>query len=510
MIVPSDYGLPEKFTEFRTNQFSIAARVANSTKYAFLLDAPTGSGKSLIAATVQRLIDKKITYICTTKQLQDQLLSDFPYAKTLKGRGNYVCAKYPSMFPTISADECTDTEANPCAPKHRCAYLIAKGAALNADLAVLNTAYFLSEANFVGGFSNRDFLVIDEFDTTEDQLMNYVELVITQKQLTSLNIDPPRYKTKFESWVEWAEIAAKQVSAKVEEIQLRLDSPWATESYEDIKVSKRLSKLLAKLRFFIKEVDKTWVWYPSSDRWAFKPVWVSKYSSATLWSHSKRILGMSATILDVRQASVNVGLKLSDVEYKILPSPFPKEHRTVYYNPCANVINKNMNVALPMLKKSIISILEKHPDEKILLHTVSYKIRDYLMNSLPKGRLVTHSVKDRAIVLSAFKKSNLPLVLVSPSMDRGVDLPDEECRVVIIAKMPYPDLGDPQVSKRVHASKDGNNWYAYKTVSKVIQMSGRAVRSEDDYATTYILDDQFGKTGKTKGQVSETAQADGC
>ena len=76
-------------------------------------------------------------------------------------------------------------------------------------------------------------------------------------------------------------------------------------------------------------------------------------------------------------------------------------------------------------------------------------------------------------------------------MDRGVDLPEEECRVVIIAKVPYPDLGDPQVNKRVYSSRDGSHWYAHKAVSKIIQMSGRGVRSETDFAETFILDEQF-------------------
>jgi len=43
----------------------------------------------------------------------------------------------------------------------------------------------------------------------------------------------------------------------------------------------------------------------------------------------------------------------------------------------------------------------------------------------------------------------------------------------------------------VHAGKDGNNWYAHKTISTVVQMAGRGVRSETDYAITYILDRQF-------------------
>ena len=78
-------------------------------------------------------------------------------------------------------------------------------------------------------------------------------------------------------------------------------------------------------------------------------------------------------------------------------------------------------------------------------------------------------------------------------MGRGVDLPDEECRVVVIAKVPYPDLGDPQVNRRVHGSKDGDGWYAHKTVSTIVQASGRACRSMDDYSITYVLDGQFGK-----------------
>ena len=148
-------------------------------------------------------------------------------------------------------------------------------------------------------------------------------------------------------------------------------------------------------------------------------------------------------------------------------------------------------MALPALAKALQGIMDKHPDEKMLVHTVSYKIRDFLVKKLASDRFITHAVKDRATKLDFFKRSVKPLVLISPSMDRGVDLPEEECRVVVICKMPYPDLGDTQVNRRVHASADGNAWYAHKTVSSVIQMSGRAVRSETDQAATYILDRQF-------------------
>lgn len=496
MLTPSDLNLPEKFTSWRPGQLETAAKIAAFQKYAFLLDAPTGSGKSLIAAAVQRLFDKPIVYICTTKQLQDQLLRDFPYARTLKGRGNYVCLKYPRMFPDISAEDCTHSEANECTLRGKCPYIREKRIALQAPLAVLNTAYFLSEANYVGAFSGRDFLVVDEVDTLEDQLMSFVEVVITARQLANLDVEPPRYKTKFESWIDWGRRTLDVLRPRLRELEAELEGgEWTTVNIKALRVKRNLKRLVGKLEFFVKEVDKTWVWYPGEDRWVFKPVWVSKYAHAALWKHTKKILGMSATILDPRQVSANTGLMLGGrvYTYLALPSPFPKENRPVYYEPCANVVAKQMNVALVRLTKAVRGIIDKHPNDKILLHTVSYKVRNHLIEHVDSSRLVTHDIRNRAEALLKFKSSPNPLVLISPSMDRGIDLPNEECRVVVIAKVPYADLGDTQVSHRVYGSTDGNNWYAHKAVSTIVQMAGRAVRSKDDYAVTYILDEQFGK-----------------
>lgn len=452
------------------------------------------SHNSLIAAAVQKLIGKNTVYLVSTKQLQDQLLYDFPYAKSLKGRANYPCLLYKNMFPDVTAELCTHSKDRECKLHNKCPYIIAKRAALSAPLAVLNVAYFLSEVNFVGSFTDREILVADEFDLIEDQLMSFVELSITQRQLKRLEIPPPKYKTKFESWVDWAKATYEDLTPELHKLEKLTDSTWGGVDIKALKRKTQLSRLVSKLKFFIKEVDKNWVWYPGEDKWSFKPVWINKYAAGVLWNHTAKVLGMSATILDPRQSSLNVGFTYGgrrSYDYVALPSPFPKENRPVYYEPCANVINRLMDIALPRLAKAVGRILEKHPNDRILVHTVSYKVRDYLMKSLPGKRLLTHSIVDRAAVLERFKKSADPLVLISPSMDRGIDLPDEECRVVIIAKCPYPDLSDPQVNKRVHASKDGNSWYAHRTISTIVQMAGRACRSETDYATTYILDEQF-------------------
>ena len=158
-IEPADLLLPEKFKEFRQNQLQVALRASSSKHYAFLLDSPTGSGKSIIAATVQRILNKNVIYLCTTKQLQDQLISDFPYARVLKGRSNYPCAKYYSMWPEVTAEMCNDGKDADCGYKDNCAYKKAKLAAIMAPIAILNTAYFLTEINYGKTFSDSTSLI---------------------------------------------------------------------------------------------------------------------------------------------------------------------------------------------------------------------------------------------------------------------------------------------------------------------------------------------------------------
>jgi Rad3-related DNA helicase len=45
----------------------------------------------------------------------------------------------------------------------------------------------------------------------------------------------------------------------------------------------------------------------------------------------------------------------------------------------------------------------------------------------------------------------------------------------------------------MHMGNEGRTWYAVQTIRDIVQMTGRAVRHEDDWAVTYIFDRSFGK-----------------
>jgi Rad3-related DNA helicase len=82
-------------------------------------------------------------------------------------------------------------------------------------------------------------------------------------------------------------------------------------------------------------------------------------------------------------------------------------------------------------------------------------------------------------------------VLFAPSVDRGYDFKGDEARVVVVAKLPWANVKDPVVSARLHGSDSDQEWYMIQMLRGLVQMTGRGVRSADDWAVTYILDSGF-------------------
>ncbi|MDD4986333.1 MAG: ATP-dependent DNA helicase [Dehalococcoidales bacterium] len=549
MRTPMEMGLPEKFYSDPARwagQYEIMQNIAGSLiggKDVFLLDAPTGVGKSVIGAgtaremadahvldeVISRLRNEEIElpafrciYLTRTKQLQDQLVDDFyhkPGARTIKGRKNYVCLKYENNFPKITAEDCTakrkgesqDGRGGECKFFDSCPYRLAKKDAVMSRLAVLNCSYFLAEANGPGWFSKSTLLICDEIDVLEGELMSHIQLTISNSQLDRFNVEPPKKKDQADvnKWVIWAANTGPLIEERAEKIEERLsDRPERYWSDIDIELHKQAAKMHAfveKLKMFVSDVREDWIFYEEEDqhhdiRWVFKPVIVSPYMDKYFSRHAKKVLGMSGTILDPGMMAGDLGLP--SYGYKRMDCPFPLKNRPIYYRPVANLTRATMETELPKTLAEASAIIDHHAGDKILVHATSYAIRDYMMQNLPqKARLITHDSENRNEKLEEFKASSDPLVMVSPSFDRGVDLPDDLCRAVIICKVAYPSMGDPQVKARMEMP-GGNKWYLLRTMQTVMQMTGRGVRSMSDFCSSYILDHQFSRLlGQTSAWV---------
>ena len=491
------------FKEFRPHQLETALKVKaafDRGKKFVLVQAPTGIGKTLIAVLIAAMMELQVRYTSHSKQLQAQFIGDFPDAVELVGRNNYLCLKNPQEFPRLSAELCTansphckncELSKQGCEPNGEgkcpcvsdCPYLVRKRLAINADIAVLNAAYLLHVVNYGGGFSPISLLVLDEVDLTENSLLSMIGITFTNRFMEKFGLLPPKYKTKPESWRERAPEWLQVVEQRINQLQ----NAWGID---DLVSLHQLEQKKRQLEFFIREVDDRWVF----DGTTFKPIWVSRYAEKYLLTHADKILGMSATISPWRQLCRDLGISPDDVEFIDAPSVFPAERRLIHYEPAANMNHNSKESEFPNLVAAFDRILAQHPREKGLTHCVSFNNADQIikLTRYPE-RMITHRGLDRKSQLSRFMESSEPLVLLSLSMERGVDLPDDFCRFVIIAKMPFPYLGDPQVSARLYRGKSsGQQWYDATTARRIVQATGRGMRSADDTCVSYILDSAFG------------------
>ena len=174
----------------------------------------------------------------------------------------------------------------------------------------------------------------------------------------------------------------------------------------------------------------------------------------------------------------------------LVRSTFPPSRRPIYLYPIAELSRKNYETSIAPIAAAINKILSTR-DGRTLVHTVSYDLNKALNQRLHQTRPVftyaSSAAKPQAI---EGYLSHPDSILLAPSLDRGIDLPEDDCRHIIIPKIPFPSIGDKQVSSRLY-SKGGRLWYSVKTIRSLVQMTGRGFRSEDDYCETYILDKTF-------------------
>jgi Rad3-related DNA helicase len=509
--------LPEWVQDVRPHQVDAveeAVQAYESGVPVVMMDAPTGSGKTLIAELIRRRLNLPTLYVASDNSLVDQVARDFPYAKLLKGKRHYRTQNDPYM----TADDCTSRGPGSacyfCDERYMCPYQQAKEAALTAPLAVTNTSFLLTEANKVGKFSGRKFVVADEADTLESMLMGFVEYNVSAKRIRDFGMDEPGKGVHKQTLVAWLDELSSRLYEEVQKVG-RDASPEAAKTlrslsmmYEDTKrVSGELSREISRKQ--AGESEGKWLrdYNDKTGGLILKPVMVDSFGTRNLWRHSKQWLLMSATIISSDEMADSLGLPLEYHTVKV-PMTFPVENRPVILAPVANCTYKDMKQAIPRLVKAISVVCDKHPGDRIMVHTVSYHLAKELMWELRKtvkGRkFVSYSEgAERESALLEYKRTP-GAVMLAPSMGRGIDLPGDLCRVQVIAKVPFLSLGDRQVSARTHLP-GGDLWYAVQAIRDVVQMTGRGVRSKDDHAVTYIFDQQFAQNlwRKHKGLFPE-------
>lgn len=483
--------------QFREQQIEALQFIIESERRLAVLNAPPGSGKSLIGMTLASIFHNTI-YLCSSKILQDQLEREFPEAKVMKGRNNFQCQRNEML----ACDNCSHTKRNPCEYRKYCHYDVQKRAVMNWPLKILNYSYFLNECAHVGMFSGSPLVICDEADTLKDHIANFIQLEVPLRLIEEFKLGEPKYKTAvsektIESWKDWAKSCIEILNVEVRRLKFFIEDwngdPKSSDLVRLIKRQQRVEGYIYRFVLMIRYVDDTWIWQEVKSnfggRWEFKPTWLTEpLSEEYFFRHGQRFVMMSGTFPPDIVIAKQVGFPIGDMDHLEVPSMFPIENRWVIMRPRYTLTRATAEEATEKIKAEVRTLLDRHWKEKGIIHAVSYKLAQTIM-STGDARLITHNSKDRDEVIQKFKDSDNPLVLVSPVLTRGVDLPDDLCRFIIWAKTPFLDLSDEVTKRRLYQGKFGQFWYRSEAAQTIIQGAGRGVRHATDKCVTYILDE---------------------
>jgi len=489
-FTPSLLGLTNpKFASWREDQYEAARRIVDTDKRFIALSLPTGKGKSLayMAAALLMPPGTRATILTGTKALQDQLESDFgslPGFHDLRGKSNYECLAFSSPKRRVTCDRGPCFDGHPCELKAAgCDYFEAiEAAALSAQVST-NYAAMIAHQRYRPGWRTPDLLIADEAHELEGWVRRSLTHSISRETLDETAkytaVSLPFSDTK-EAWRTWA--------LKVLDRLVGVDP--RDPSYETLQSCQRFCLSLKG-----SGADERLHQYPDG-RLTLFPVRVIDAINRILWGavpEGGKIVLSSATL--ARGMVERLGIPAGDVEWIESSHPVPAARRPAY------ILKTGVRLSFRSTQRDTrlwMQVMDRliQPRGAGIIHTVSYKRAEQIKSLSRWGkRILTHTSRTTKEAVARFRRAgrgleagSTTLILASPVVTTGWDFPGDECRFQILAKVPFPDTRDP-VEKVV--LQENPRLSEQMTAVTITQTYGRAVRTPDDWAEFFIVDDQI-------------------
>ena len=493
----------------------------------FLLNLPVGSGKSHLALMIADWYKKnvnrmaRVDIITNSKILQDQYSGEYESICDLKGKENYECQSYScscaqgSEFNRLNKTSCES-----------CPYSNARESYISGGVSLTNFYLYILYAMYNPKLmESRDarVLIVDEAHEFDDVMSDFVSIKITEIIVKKFKFSNEyeimkRLKgvTSIANYVEFLKFLASEILTTIESMETGMSSTSRNvkQDKRDLKINKLiggknsdvkmmqlatdLKQYQTKIEIFLKEYKENpnnWVLETNYNEklrqkeLSLEPIWAYDYLDKYVFSHYDMVILMSGTILDKNLFCQLNGLDVTKAVYYSIRSPFNPKNRPIYYMPVGKMSYKSKEETFKRYIPYIQKLLDKYKNKKGIIHTNSFELAKWIEGSIKDPRLIFHDSTNKDEILRFHKESDKPTVIVSPSMDTGVSFDNDDARFQIIAKVPYPSLGSQKNKLRQSNNPD---WYSWKTVSGIVQMTGRPVRSNLDYADTIIIDGSFG------------------
>ena len=524
----------------RDIQKQILKEIETSIKSGFkkiVISAPTGVGKSAVGVAIAKYF-KDGFFITKSKSLQDQYTRDYSFLRPVKGKSNFECLKImekqkvddpilaKELGYTCEKGDCVEgTEKNEngkdvtvfCRFKRPlsnvtstntqnvddCSYYFQKYFGLVSSFSVWNYSAFFQLMQNESVFKEhlqKKVSIFDEAHGIEDQIIQFIGINISKNQLDECQIDIGKYDIlEIDELLEVLNIMRQFYGTQIAELEKRME---VDKEKVDVKLLGRFESNFKNFANAINEINNdpgNFIIQDSTNDYAnsvsvsIKPLRISNYVEDFFKTEYQ--IFMSATI-DKKSFCETMGFDESEIAFIDTPkSPFPYEHRQVEFLDMGILSAKSPPEVESGAIRRIDELLTKHADERGLILTQSksrcWEILRGLSPENKKRIRICHSTnndgKTQDDIIDEHRK-NRASVLLSSSLWEGVDLKDEDSRFQIIAKVPYKSLGDPRVREKM---KKFPLWYDSQTIMTILQGFGRSIRSNDDWAITYVIDSKI-------------------
>lgn len=493
---PADLGLsPEIFPSFREGQDSTATALVLSPARVPLLNAPCGSGKSLMCVSAGLLFDLRTLIITPQTALQDQYVNDFgdnsgsrvPMAD-VRGQSHYDCPNYRN---------CEIGAANDCplrrlVDSRRCSNLKAIDHARKSKLVVTNNYFWMTQGKAIAqsgltesapppGIGSFDLVVIDEGHSASEKLAEFCSISLFEREINNLvGVDTPPGR-ELRTWSEWA----RNTYAKLPALIKSADSP--KNRMRLIAISRDLIDLSSA------DSDKStsWIYQYEDDtrKHTFSPLWASARAESLLFQGAQKVVVTSATLLT--NTGEYLGVAAHETEYLDIANTFSAANRPLIYSPSGVKLGwKSTESDIRVITSRYDQIVDLWKGYNGLWHTQSHKLTQSMYNaSRNKDRIVVYGKGEASDAIRMLKENpNRGILVMGPGLKEGFDLKGEAARFQLIGKMPFIDQSNPVVKARCESNP---RYFMDQASVQLMQMVGRIVRDKSDWGYSYTSDAQF-------------------
>jgi Rad3-related DNA helicase len=473
----------------------------------YICEMPVGTGKSLIGYTFSEWKGGNSAFFTPQKILQKQYEETFKgKIFSLYGKGNYICKS--------KATSC-DIGSIIKPPCGGCPAKAAMSTAIESKHIVVNYSlgFLLS---MIPNMIKRNSFIFDECHTIEKVLTDLNTLSISEFKCNHLKIPFQKFSSDFDilNWVSssYKEGVNNQLNILESQVEEIGDTMWNNKSltkdnlsilkryHELVEHSKKIDNIITSDK---QDIFNKYALVKEDKLYKFKELFGKDVFKRFIEPNANNFLHMSATILNKDQYCSDLGIDPSKVAFISIPSEFPVKNRTTFYAPAIKMTygwdkEKNEQARNDALNTIIDLCNEHHKNENGIIHTGSFAVSRWLIQDLQNmipHRIMHHSpdaegnAENRDLVIDEFiQPSDEPKLLISPSITEGLDLCGDRARFSIIMKVPFPNISDAWVKRRMNIS---NEWYKRQALMHIIQGTGRIIRSKEDWGINYILDESF-------------------